>query len=343
MGSIVPRRVRDRKTRKSYVQYWLVYYTGEKRYDEKRGKWVPKQTWEQVPAKHNTKKGAERLLRDRERAVEEGEFHPKRNMPFADLVERWKQSSRHTKPQTRYMYASLCKNHILPFFKDAPISSLGAADIEAFLTSKLDTGLSVKTVRELKALLGSIFGKAVEWEILLRNPAKVLKFRWPQQEREEIHPYNAQEVRLILEHAPQAHYAMFVMAIWTGMRQGELLAAKWANVAWNEGRYYVRENKSRNYGLQTPKSKASQAPVPLSGYVMEVLRTHKRRQEKQKKKQAERILMTPDFVDQVCFSPTKKATRSNPVSWCRYGGGSPSLRASVTRTSTTCGIPVPRF
>ena len=157
----------------------------------------------------------------------------------------------------------------------------------------------MKTVRELKAIVGGIFGKAVEWEILVRNPAKALNFRWPQEAREEIHPYSSQEVRLMLEHVPQAHYALFVMAIWTGMRQGELIAAKWANVAWSEGRYYVRENKSRNYGLQAPKSKASQAPVPLSRFVMDALRTHK-------KQLAERILMAPEFTDQDLLFPNQK-------------------------------------
>ena len=71
-----------------------------------------------------------------------------------------------------------------------------------------------------------------------------------------------------------------MFAIFSGLRQGEILAAKWKNLDWEEGTYTVRENltRLRKFDPKT-KTEASLATVELPPIVMEALRAHKIRQE----------------------------------------------------------------
>ncbi len=70
-----------------------------------------------------------------------------------------------------------------------------------------------------------------------------------------------------------------MFAIFSGLRQGEILAAKWKNLDWEEGTYTVRENLTRLRKFDpTTKTEASLATVELPPIVMEALRAHKIRQ-----------------------------------------------------------------
>lgn len=71
------------------------------------------------------------------------------------------------------------------------------------------------------------------------------------------------------------------MDIFTELRRGELFAAKWGNVDWNRGQYFVKENLFRNKFIE-PKSSYSKAPVNLSPMLLEALHRHKAQQNQNK-------------------------------------------------------------
>ena len=71
--------------------------------------------------------------------------------------------------------------------------------------------------------------------------------------------------------------ALYVLAIHTGLRQGELLGLKWEDVDLEGGTLQVRRTLTTAKGgpvLSTPKTKGSRRPVKLTQSAVEALRSH---------------------------------------------------------------------
>ena len=97
-----------------------------------------------------------------------------------------------------------------------------------------------------------------------------------------MHPLSASEARKLLEAAQGDRLeALYVLAVHTGMRRGELLGLKWPDVDWENATVRVRRTLTRKgtgYVLGEPKTKKSRRTVRLTLRIVEALRTHRARQ-----------------------------------------------------------------
>jgi integrase len=104
----------------------------------------------------------------------------------------------------------------------------------------------------------------------------------PQICREEINPLTPEQVKALLEVARGDRLeALYVLAIHTGLRQGELLGLKWEDADLEAGMLQVRRTLTTAKGgpvLSTPKTKGSRRSVKLTQSAVEVLRSHLQRQ-----------------------------------------------------------------
>jgi integrase len=94
----------------------------------------------------------------------------------------------------------------------------------------------------------------------------------------EMQPLSPEEARKLIEasHGDRLE-ALYVVAVHTGMRQGELLALKWEDVDLTEGVLRVRRTLARDGGritLGEPKTRRSRRPVHLTSAAVEALRNH---------------------------------------------------------------------
>ena len=260
-GSVLQRK-RKRGT------YWYAVYDSPA-FDGKR-----KQVWEK--ADPNTRASAQRLLSVRLAQIHRGEWeHPHKPVPFRDLAEKWFRISVKPRAASNSLdaYTTWLNNHVLPHFGGTDARLLSSEDLQAFAAAKLEQGLAVGYVKQLVWLVRAVVRQGVEWGHL-RVGAADLKVRFPRVQKEEIDPFTPAEIQDLLAAAPDRWRPYLVMAVWTGMRQGELMAAKWGNIDWEKGQYHVRENITRRMEFSQTKS-ANAAPVFLSPYVMDVLRAHR--------------------------------------------------------------------
>jgi integrase len=128
----------------------------------------------------------------------------------------------------------------------------------------------------MHAVLHKALTQALKWNMIPRNAADAVKA--PRPAPEEMHPLSQDEARKLIEaaHGDKLE-ALYVLAVHTGMRQGELLALKWEDVDLNEGVIHVRRTLVRSGGriaLGEPKTKKSRRPVHLTGAAMEALKAH---------------------------------------------------------------------
>lgn len=108
------------------------------------------------------------------------------------------------------------------------LASIGVEDVQKYLSYKSkENQISPATINRSRTVLCEMFKNAVEWGYLRENPVQYVK---PLKEvKEEMSFLTPIEIEKFLKSVPLAYYAFFLTAIFTGMRRGELLAAKWAN------------------------------------------------------------------------------------------------------------------
>jgi integrase len=135
------------------------------------------------------------------------------------------------KPSTMRSYRSLFHTQIEPRLGERPIARLSREDIEQFFTGCLRDGLQPKTVSNALGLLHSILEFAITHGWATENPCKRVE-RPKADEDTDIHFLDQDEVEALLRAVPVTDFGriqrvIYITAVMTGMRQGELLALRW--------------------------------------------------------------------------------------------------------------------
>lgn len=112
-----------------------------------------------------------------------------------------------------------------------------------------------------------------------------------QRSSEEAKALSPTQTRALLEAARGArNEALYIVAVHTGLRQGELLGLRWPDVDLDAGKLSVcRSLKVTEDGLDfgSPKNKASRRSVPLNKTAVAALRAHRLRQNEERLRSSE--------------------------------------------------------
>lgn len=171
------------------------------------------------------------------------------------------------KPSTLRAYRSKLEAQIKPRLGSRTLAKIGREDIEAFRDACLRDGLSPKYVANALGFLHSIFEFGVRRGWASANPCRYVDAPRSLDAETAIRFLDASEVEGLLQAVPNGSYGrvqrvLYLAAVMTGMRQGELLALRWQDVDWSAQRVRVNRNYvNGQYG--TPKSRRGRS-VPLA-------------------------------------------------------------------------------
>jgi integrase len=175
---------------------------------------------------------------------------------------------------------NLVNNHIKPVLGSLKLKKLNSAHVQNFYRNRLDTGLSASTVRKIHDILRRGLAQAVDWYLTQRNVADVVKP--PRPVPKEIVALSTDETRRLLDAAAEDRLeALYVLAVHTGMRQGEMLALRWQDVDIENAVLSVRRTLTRRGGkiaFGEPKTKKSRRSIRLTPQAVDALRAHLERQ-----------------------------------------------------------------
>jgi integrase len=187
-----------------------------------------------------TRKVAEQELRRALNAIEDGEHvHPNR-ITLRVWLAKWLETIRHeVSPKTHERYSEIVNNFLCPALGSLLLAKLSATHIqEAYngwaISGRRDGktgGLSPLTRRYFHIVLRSALNRALEQQLIVRNPADVFRKRLPKVERREMMTLNAEQSQRFLDELKEHRtYWPVMIALSTGMRRGEILALRWKNV-----------------------------------------------------------------------------------------------------------------
>ncbi|HEV2590950.1 MAG TPA: site-specific integrase [Gaiellaceae bacterium] len=137
-------------------------------------------------------------------------------------------------------------------------------------------------------MLGGMLGYAVRRGHATTNVVRQLeRDERPTHTQREGRVLDANEIQPFIDATPTLYRAIIVTAIFTGLRQGELLGLKWCDVELERGIVRVRRQLDRFGTLAEPKTRQSLREVVLMPSLASLLRRHR---------QASRYAGADDFV-----------------------------------------------
>jgi integrase len=229
------------------------------------------------------RKAAERELRRLLHTVDTGEHVDPTRMTVRDWLVQWLDTIRgEVSPKTHERYSEIVKNFLISELGNLPLSKLAPSHIQDVYNrwatgGRLDGkagGLSPPTRRYIHVILKSALARAVEQQVIARNPADAFKKRLPKVERRTMVTLTVeQSARLLDAIRHTCVYWPVLLALTTGMRRGEILALRWKNVDFEHSNLRVVESLEQTKAgirFKTPKAGKSRA-IALPAFMIEEL------------------------------------------------------------------------
>jgi len=182
------------------------------------------------------------------------------------------------KPSTVQDYRIMLRRHFEPFFRGRTIDKVGPDDVTTYMQTKARAGLSSKTISNHVTLLHGIFNYAVKRGWVGANPVALVDRPRQSMVDPEIRFLDMGEVEALLRATQQdalgrMERVLYLTAVMTGLRQGELVALRWQDVDWTAGAVRVRRSRTRGK-LGPPKSRSSVRAVPMNDRLAGELERH---------------------------------------------------------------------
>ncbi|MEU2799459.1 tyrosine-type recombinase/integrase [Streptomyces sp. NPDC007117] len=199
-------------------------------------------------------------------------------------------------------YGVAVRKHLIPALGAHRLDKLGPEHIERFYGRMQADGRRAGTIHQIHRTFRTALNEAVRRGHLTRNPVQLAKA--PRLSDEEIEPYTVDEVkRLLVAADKRRNAARWAVALALGLRQGEALGLKWADVDMERGVLMVRRSRRRPryaHGCGDPcgrkagycpqrkrtnpetadtKSRAGRRVVGLPAQLADLLTTHQVKQE----------------------------------------------------------------
>lgn len=192
------------------------------------------------------------------------------------------------KPSTLYNYKKCCNGYLKPNLSTIKLSAVNAPTIQKLINALHNgcdgkKGLAPKTIKNIHGVLHKALQQAVTIGYLKSNPADACKL--PRVIKKEIKPLDNVHISSFIN-AIKGHEfeTLFLVALFTGMRQSEAIGLRWACVDFDSGTILINAQLVRCYETgayvfdESTKNHSARSITPAS-FVMNLLAEHKKVQD----------------------------------------------------------------
>ena len=199
-------------------------------------------------------------------------------MTLREYIIFWQETydKHQSRPTTYAAHNYVFKNHILPGLGDIPLSGLTSEMIGDFLEERRrfgnhrpgSSGLGEETMWHIHRLLQQCLDQAMRDGLISDNPARAFHYSKPKKVNADV--LTPLEMEDYLDAAERLGYLpMFMLALTTGLRQGELIALKWSDLDIESRTLTIAEKRAVvrrelvEYGSQTRSIRLTPEVVDL--------------------------------------------------------------------------------
>lgn len=199
---------------------------------------------------------------------------------------------KHCRPTTLEGYRSLYKTI------SEQLGDIYLKDLNTIIIQRVFNDMPNDSYRECsKKILSNILNKAVDSNLILSNPARKVSTRIDGIPKDEQRVLTKQEEQLVLKYSKDCHLNNFIIvALGTGMRQGEIRALQKEDVDFENNCIYVRHTlcyiNKKGFELHEPKTYSGKRIIPMTSKVRKALRNQIKKRELMKDKYPSYIFTT---------------------------------------------------
>ncbi len=289
------KRRRAKKGRGSIIEYGdryagIVELPHDPLTGKRRRKWIYGDTEKEVALAMDDARAADAR---KQRSGDNGER-------FASFLDRWLADTvrPNMRPSTVASYEGMVTRYVVPELGALRLREVTSPALQAFYGRLRDRGLGARTVQKAHAVLHRALASAERSGLLDHNPARleadVPRYRAPERE-----PLTREQAKTLLQAARSDRLeALYVLALTTGAREGELFALRWSDVDLTSGMLSIRRSLQDAHGkgklvAGPTKTKASRRRFELPAIAIAAPRAHRKRLEAEGLGASERDLVFP--------------------------------------------------
>ena len=224
-----------------------------------------------------TRKAADAELNRIEADLVKSEEERVAEIPVRELCRLFleERTDKDLRPGTIERYEGLFRLYLIPECGDVALGRLVRNDLQRVVQATMDRNLADSSVRALHGYLCGLFSWAVKAEYLKVSPAVGLSLP-PAGQKSAGQTLSAEEsVERLAVFKGTEYWLPVTLALYTGMRPGEVLGLCWDGVDWEDSSITVSQTMTRRGGelrIGPPKTKYSLRTVVVPEYILGLLR-----------------------------------------------------------------------
>lgn len=199
------------------------------------------------------------------------------NIFFEEWLETYKYNV--IRESTKVTYVNLYNKHIKPVLGKKKIKDITSIHIRELLKAKDKEGLGYEVKNKIRIVLNDIFNKALIDNFIQKNPANGIKINRDKEKDKRI--LSKEEQILFFNCCKGTFYDnLFITAINTGLRPGELFALTWEDIDFMKKEINVNKtllyqklttDTKKEFHINPPKTASSKRMVPMTEQCREAL------------------------------------------------------------------------
>lgn len=244
-------------------------------------------------------KALEKFVFEFEEKVKSGKFLDGEKITFQAFSDTWLSdyALQHLEPTTIDIYKKLLRVHIIPAIGNLKLARIQPAHLNKLYNAMLlerkdgrEGGYSPTTIKRVHALISSILNTAVKWNVVLENPCERVSPPKQTRDADNIQFFTLEQTGVFLAAVDAAlaagrihtqHKIFFHLALFCGLRRGELVALTWSDFDFNRCTVSITKSTGLVDGkpfTKAPKNKTSVRTVSVPESVMLLVRNYQREQ-----------------------------------------------------------------
>ena len=218
-------------------------------------------------------------------ALDDGIYFEPEKATLSKWLDTWlKEYTGHLKPYTVRNYESKIRNHIKPHIGAVKVCDLTPLIIQQLYNLLVrESNLAPKSVRNIHGILHSALETLVDLGTLKLNPTTPSGKRLPRVESKEMHILSDNDLQRFMDVISESQYEnLFLVDLFTGMRQGELLGLRWACIDFDKGcitidKQLYMPSKGGEYSLEPLKNRKTRV-IWVAPFVLDALLKERKKQ-----------------------------------------------------------------